>query len=158
MDSSHELTRVIADHDRQLAARAAELEREIKQTVRTVRHRWVVLAGTKGLGGARYDPLGDWLAEPGIELTHSQAQTLVEAYRELVVCRGVDPGRLGRADISKVQLARPAVRRKRIEPERAIADAEVLSVRDLKKRYGHAGYDHAVCPKCGSRYRRRVEP
>jgi hypothetical protein len=86
--------------------------------------------------------------------------------------------RLGRVDISKVRLALAAVRREQVEPERAIADAQVLGVRDLKERYhrlpiGESPDDRPIAPNdfiwevctgcdfcdgCGSTYKRRVEP
>jgi hypothetical protein len=77
-----------------------------------------------------------------------------------------------------VRLALAAVRREQVEPERAIADAQVLGVRDLKERYhrlpiGESPDDRPIAPNdfiwevctgcdfcdgCGSTYKRRVEP
>jgi hypothetical protein len=161
------------------------LEREIKQTIKKIRRDWVELAfylhefvridGWVALG---YETAEEWLADPQIELSRSQAYRLAEAYREFCAYRGVAPDRLGRVDLSKLQLTTPAVRRGQVDPQRAIADAEVLSWRDLRERYGSVSFGDDVdgkpiepdefvwevctgcdhCAGCGSRYKRRVQP
>jgi hypothetical protein len=165
MDVSPELERVIAEHDQELAARAAELDRKMIEALAAIRHCWVELAGylyefwrISGWAALGYSSPGEWLAQSNIELSRSQAYRLAQAYREFVVYHGIDPERLGRVDVSKAQLALPAVRSGQVEPERAVADAEALSLRDLKQRYGHRVYEYWTCPECGMRRSRRVEP
>jgi hypothetical protein len=58
---------------------------------------------------------------------------------ELVVLRDVEPDRLRALEPSKVQWVLPAISRKAVSVDRALADAEVLSRNDLRERYAPRG-------------------
>jgi hypothetical protein len=160
-------------HEQEKATTAAALERRVKASIAGLRQGWVELAGhlyhfwrINGWEALGHRSVGEWLADPQIGLSRSTAYRFKEAYRELVVHRGIDPERLGQIDMTKIVATLPAVRREQVEPERAIADAEALTWRDLQERYSKLpattdvdgrpiepdDFVVKVCDYCGSTY------
>lgn len=157
------------------AALAYAAEDGIKETLENLRHGWARLAGQlydfqhrrlwEALGFLTYE---EWLASPDIDLSRREVYSLVEAWRELVVQRGVAPKELEQLQVSKVRAVLPAVRQGRAELGEALADVRVLSKADLIEKYegrpgtgpvtgGHfdagAEDEWSTCSSCGSRYR-----
>lgn len=123
--------------------RAHEVEKNIKKGCHAIRGLWVVLAGYlyeffegkmwKSLG---HETFNEWLATPEIDLARSQVYALVEAYRELVVERGVVPEELSGLDVTKIAVVLPALRAGAVSLEEALSDCETLSRSDLREKYG----------------------
>lgn len=148
-----------------IGASAHALHQEVVSACADVRRSWVVLAGRlhvfhteqawKTLG---YDSFTEWLGEPEIALKRAQAYLLVEAWQQLVIDRDIQPDRLAAADVSKVAVVLPALKRGEIDADGALADCEALSRSDLIERYRGRLDDHldasrerTICPSCGSR-------
>lgn len=125
------------------AERAHEVQEQIKTGCAAIRTLWVALAGYlyeffgkrmwKELG---YETFTEWLATPEIDLGRTQVYALVEAYRELVVERGVDPEQLGLIDVTKIAVVLPAIRSGEVDLAEALADCESMSRSDLREKYG----------------------
>lgn len=145
------------------AERAWELEERIKRSCRTLRQEWASLAASLyAFSKARYwqnlgyETFEAWLRSPEIEIGRRHAYLLIEAYRELVVERGVTEAVLATAEVTKVREVLPAVRRGEATAEQALADCRSLSREDLAIKY-RGGEEHEptrweVCSACGSRY------
>lgn len=176
------MTDVAVQHAEPTEAQASAAH-TAEQTIRAIVHRmrteWARLAEQlyqfsecrhwRSLG---YRSFEQWLASPEIDLSRREVFYLIEAWRELVVERGVEPGRLERVQVSKVRDVLPAVRRGVVTPDEALSDAESLSREDLREHYGHVGRpgstapgaepleatrepEYTVCQACGSRIRVR---
>jgi hypothetical protein len=85
-----------------------------------------------------YDSFAEWLAAPEIDLGYRQSMRLIESYREMVVERGVSAGALELADVTKVAVVLPAVKRGDVSAEDALSDAQTLSRSDLEDKYRHS--------------------
>jgi hypothetical protein len=140
---------------------AYDLEQQVVAACAVVRRSWAQLAGRlheffsiEGWKPLGYDSFAAWLGQPEIGLRRDQAYRLVEAWRELVVARGIEPGELERLDVTKVETVLPALRRGDVEADEALADIEVLSRSDLRIKY-QEGDDatYVTCESCGSRIR-----
>lgn len=159
----------LAANDRQTIDRAAELEREIAIGCAFIRQAWVILASRlyefhddRAWEVLGHDSFGEWLAGPDVDIGYRQAMRLIEAYREMTVERGISAEKLELADVTKVAVVLPAVRRGDVSAEDALADAQTLSRSDLAEKYGgnpNARLDaesepelHA-CPECGRVHR-----
>lgn len=148
-----------------IAARAHDLHQEVVSACTAVKHSWVLLAGRLHAFHAAqawellgYDRFEDWLGTPEIGLKRAQAYALRDAWQQLVIDRGVQPARLAEADVSKVAVVLPALKRGEVETDVALADCESLSRSDLIDRYrgqlgGHLdpARERVTCPSCGSR-------
>lgn len=107
-----------------------------------------------------YSSVSEWLSDPDLEVGPRQAMRLIEAWRELVVKRQVDPGDLEEIPPTRAREVLPAVREGRVPVEQALADAKQLSRRDLAKLYRQQDRNEPVraetepelvrCPRCGS--------
>lgn len=159
------------------ATSAFEAQEAIKATIRAMRVTWVRLAEqlyafseAKAWRALGYRSFEAWLSDPDIEINRRNAFYLIESWRELVVLRGVDPGRLEDLEVSKVREVMPAVRRGAVEIEDALDDVKALERDDLRQRYSGVGRpggdpigsapldadaepEYTVCGSCGSRYR-----
>ena len=121
---------------------AAQADREIRETVRTMRRLWIVLAKQlhafvraemwRDLG---YETLNAYLADPEIDLERRYAFNLVATWEQLVVQREIPVERLGDLRVSKVLEVLPALRAGAVDVDTALSDAEVLPRRDLEIRY-----------------------
>jgi hypothetical protein len=81
-----------------------------------------------------YEKLGDWLADPGIQMTRATYYRWVGTYRKLLQ-RKVDESELRELDVSKVDIVLGAVEAGRVELDDALADVKELGARDLRDRY-----------------------
>lgn len=152
------------------AAAAQVVHEEIVSAVTAMRNAWIWLAErlyhfhqSKMWIPLGYSTMDEYLASPEIDLGRRKVYALVEAWRELVIERGVDPKELENAEVSKVREIMPAVRAGKVSIEDALADVRTLAREDLRIRYAkggagltaphgtgsHPGY--TVCPTCGSR-------
>jgi hypothetical protein len=146
--------------------RAHDLHMGVVGACQAVRKSWVLLAGRlhafhteRAWEQLGYESFTDWLGEPEIGLRRAQAYLLVEAWQELVLDRSVQPDQLAEADVTKVAVVLPALRRAEVDVETALADCAALSRSDLAERYrpGHvsdsldASAERAICPTCGTR-------
>lgn len=157
---------------------AHELDVAIKGRVRNIWREWVLLAGElhefRNINGwtlLGYETQEAYLADAELGIRRTQIYRLMQAYQELVIDRGVTPEQLARIDSSKVWEVLPAIRRGRVDTERALADAQVLGQTDLRERYrsvggtdpidpppGRGGFEpdkfhYEACPHCGQRMR-----
>ena len=119
------------------------MQRKIVTGCEAIRTLWVALAGylyefngEQMWSALGYETFNDWLATPEIDLGRSQVFSLIEAYRELIVERGVDPEELSKLDVSKIAVVLPAIRSGEVDLETALADCETLSRSDLREKYG----------------------
>jgi hypothetical protein len=161
----------------QIAADAAqEVDSRIKATLAIQKSLWLQLASDLYLfkQGRMWDSLGyasfsAYIADADADLEPRYAYKLVEAYEQLVIERGVEPERLGRLHVTKVQTVLPAIRRRQVTPEEALSDVEVLGRRDLETKYSgkasptpgrpdtsskiHTDHEptYMRCPVCSSR-------
>jgi hypothetical protein len=160
---------------------AYRLEDRIVTGIAAIRHQWAQLAGdlyefqsTNAWQTLGYDTLEQWLSGPGIEMSRRMFFALTEAYRELVVNRGVKVDQLAKVDMTKALEVLPALRRGQVDVETAMADCEVLTRTDLRDRYsGRAlpplsgpvddqafqadDFHYENCPTCGSRIKVKDE-
>lgn len=144
------------------ADRAFDLEQEIIRGCRGIRMAWVHLAAYlhEFYEGRMWELLGyerfnEWIAAPEISLGRSQTYSLIAAYHEFVVVRGVPVERLACADSSKVAETLPALKAGVVDVDEALSDAESLSRSDLRERYGKGGGSQKAskleeCPRCGA--------
>lgn len=168
--------------EQQAAAQAAhEMDQTIRRIKRQITGLWVELAEAlyhfrtgqmwRDIG---YDTFEQWLADPQVELERRWVYKLTDAYRTLVIEEGVPRERVERLQVSKVNEVLPAIRRGQVDLETALSDAETLGRSDLEIRYrglhsstpgqpdtsSRVETEHepelAVCPTCGSTYRRRT--
>ena len=146
---------------------ARSVEARIANTTSRIRQSWNLLAADlydfneeamwQALG---YPSFEEWLAGPEIDLKRTHAFRLIGVYRALVVERGVPPEGLGTADVTKVDVVLPAIKRGQVEVAEALADAEALSRSDLAEKYGkgspneplnaEAEPERVTCPTCSS--------
>lgn len=158
--------RETGDTEQVSPVRAFDLQAAVLKDCQSMREKWVDLAGNlhafhaaKAWTRLGADSFNEWVAQPEIALKRSQAYFLVEAWQELVVVRGAEPAVLKRADLTKMAVVLPALRRGDVDLEDALADCESLSRSDLRDKYvdGDGRLDaegeplHTQCPKCGSR-------
>jgi hypothetical protein len=121
--------------DRELKATIAEGKRVLWELARLL-HEWDETSGWTALG---YDSVGDWLADPAVEMTRSTFYRLVSTYRELVVRRRLDPADLDGLELSKAQVVLPAVKAGRVRLDDALADAKRLGKTALRQEYAPPG-------------------
>lgn len=174
---SEEITRAVEQELEEQARVAHELHARVVGRVRAIRREWIYLAaelheffrieGWRALGHASKEA---YLASPELGISRTQAYRLVEGYRELVIERQVEVDRLARLDSSTVWEVLPAIRRGQVEPDKALADCEVLGQMDLREEYRKLpatqapgerraiepdDFHYENCPTCGSRIRVR---
>jgi hypothetical protein len=128
------------------ATHAWEVEQRILATARILREAWVDLARDlyefftqslwRDLGHFSFD---EWAETPSVGFGRRWAYEHIRIYRELVVLRDVEPDRLRTLEPSKVQQVLPAISRKAVSIDRALADVESLSRNDLRERYAPRG-------------------
>jgi hypothetical protein len=94
-----------------------------------------------------YRSRAEWLADPEVAMTERSYQRLVRVWREAVVRREIDPSSLARLDVSKVEIVLPAVERGWSQLAEALADAEALGWRGLRRKYGRPSERSSVTPK-----------
>jgi hypothetical protein len=153
---------------------AFDREVEIKQMIHHIRTSWIELAAKlydfmeaehwRSLG---HDSVQEWMAQADVGLEWRQVYAYIQAYREWIVKRNVDPSRVADIAIGRLREVTPAVQRGLMATEDALADAESLSVNDLRDRYKNvkvaveSALDadteprYFTCSSCGSRVRRR---
>lgn len=122
---------------------AAADEQQIKAGLRTSRSGlWKAaealyrFSDTHGWMALGYDTLGEWLGDPEITLTRTTYFRMVEAWRELVVVRGLPSPNVGTLDLTKVSIAMRALKAGEASVEDVVADVETLGARDLREKYG----------------------
>lgn len=122
--------------------KAQATEKKILSGCEAIRTVWIALAGQfyDFFEGKMWTDLGcetfnEWLGQPQIELGRTQVYGLIEAYREFVIERDVDPAELGGFDHSKLTVVLPAVRSGEVTLEEALSDCESLSRSDLRAKY-----------------------
>jgi hypothetical protein len=127
------------------AEAAFKIERKIVDGCSAIRKVWVALAAYlsdfhegKMWEQLGHDSLEEWLGAPEIGLSRSHVYALIEAYRELVVKRGLSDGELAKLEATKIAQVLPALRRGDVDLETALADCESLSRSALREKYGHA--------------------
>jgi len=91
-----------------------------------------------------YETRAEWLADPEISMTSSTYSRLTRSWRSLVVNRGVDAGRLGTLDLSKVDIVLPAIESGRVSMEDGLEDAGARGARDLREKYVGGGAEAAL--------------
>jgi hypothetical protein len=138
--------------------KASNLEAEVFAQVAGQRASWVPLAARlaefhagEGWLALDYESFNEWLGQPEISLSRSNAYELMSAWRELAIEREVDPKRLAGLDLSKLTVVLPAVR-DGMDVEEALSACETLSRSDLRAEFQspeHAEY--RVCEACGSK-------
>ena len=101
-----------------------------------------------------YESFNEWLGSPEISLQRSHVYALIEAHRELVLERGVNPDDLKAIEATKISHILPALRRGEVELEVALADAGQLSRSDLRVKYrgessGQPDTQLQRCSDCG---------
>ncbi len=89
-------------------------------------------AGWRGCG---YESLGEWLADPDITMQKRSYYRLVGAWREMHVLRKVPVPTLAQLDLSKVDIALPALKEGKALVSDVIADAEAMGARDMRIKY-----------------------
>lgn len=83
-----------------------------------------------------YDNLGQWLAQPEVNISRTTFFRLTRSYRALVLDHGVKPEQLAELDPSKVAEVLPALKRGDVALDKALADVKALGARDLRTEYG----------------------
>lgn len=154
------------------ASAAWQVQKRILKRVADMRRAWVELARDLYLFDSAqmyrdlgYDSIGEWMADPDVEIDRSWGYMLIGTWKDLVVAQDVDPDVLAGIEPTKIQNVLPAVRRGQISVEEALEDCRTLGRQDLRERYVRKPdtstvYDpdeepaYAVCHLCGSRYRR----
>jgi hypothetical protein len=162
----------------QRAEAAYEVDVRIKANVKQLRTLWVQIAEDlfKVWEGQLWQDLGHpsfehWLADPDIDISKRHVYGYIEAWRELVVKRDVEPAQLQEVGIGAVREVLPAIRRGFVDVDEGLSDAKTLGRTDLRTKYasssspGPAGQprahepldasmepNYAICPTCGSRY------
>jgi hypothetical protein len=119
------------------------------------------LAESEGWLALGYEKLTDYLADPNVSLTRTTFYDFAAVHRRFVIEAQIPEQRLAAADHSKLVLALPAVIAGKVTVEDALADAESLGWRDMRKHYAELmaepsersddpGPDEpAVCSECG---------
>lgn len=148
--------------------RAHDLQVQVVAACTAVKQSWVLLAGRLHAFHAEraWETLGvesftAWLGDPDVGLRRSQAYLLIDAWQHVIVDGDVDPERLAAADVSKVAVVLPALKRGDVTVDDALADCEALSRSDLADRYRgdpSARLDAETEPawhvcECGNRHR-----
>lgn len=106
-------------------------------------HAFDERSGWRALG---HDTIGEWLADPDITIKRTNYYRAVDAWRQLVVIRKVELPTLGALDLTKVDIALPALKRGEAMLEDVISDVEVLGARDLRIKYGQQSDEPEVVP------------
>lgn len=153
-----------------VAVELDKLNQAIITCLQDIRTKWVELAALlymfhhgKGWFIAGYDTLEEWLASPDVEISRRMFFLLTESYRELAIDRRVPVSELHGIDMTKVQAVLPAIRRGQVDWAEAVADARVLSRRDLREKYKELPpvggtldrsikpdeFHYEKCPTCG---------
>lgn len=99
------------------------------------------------------ESFNEWLGQPEVWISRAEAYGLIGVWRELVVERDVNPDDLTVLDPSKVQAVVPAIRRRDVTVDEALADCAALSRSDLREKYARSAAEYTTCPQCGSRVR-----
>lgn len=126
------------------SVRTAEAtQKKIVKGCEAIRTVWIALAGhlhdffeMKMWTTLGYETFAEWLATPEIDLGRTQVYALIEAYRELVIDRGVEVETLSNLDVTKIAVVLPAIRSGEVELDVALSDCETLSRSDLREKYG----------------------
>jgi hypothetical protein len=159
----------IAANDAQTLDRAAVLDRDVRRTCQGVRRVWIHLAGDlfevhrdRVWDLVGYDSFEAWLADPEIDLNPRHVYRMIQVYRELVEEREVPLEALEAADVTKVAVVLPALKRGDVTAEEALSDASTLSRSDLQERYSgdlkapldaEEEPEFCQCPTCGKSHR-----
>jgi hypothetical protein len=124
------------------AEHAHELDQKIKAGLRAGREAlWEVAVSLhefdeeNGWSALGYEKLGDWLADPEVQMQRTTFYRLTGAYRELVVIRKVDFEEVKQLEVSKVDIVLPAVRQGRVALDEALEDTKSMGARDLRDAY-----------------------
>ena len=125
---------------------AAETHTRIVQGLRSSRvqlwdvarelHEWDARRGWLWMGdGHDYRNLSDWLADPDVSMTRGTYYRLRDAWRGLVIERGIDANRVRQLDTSKVDRVMKYIRGSRVQVDDALSDVESSGWRELRERY-----------------------
>ncbi|HTE63661.1 MAG TPA: hypothetical protein VK631_25110 [Solirubrobacteraceae bacterium] len=154
-------------------ARAYDLQVQVVAACSAVKQSWVLLAGRlhafhteRAWEALGVESFTTWLGGPEVGLKRSQAYLLIDAWQHVVVDGGADPARLAAADVSKVAVVLPALKRGEVTVDDALADCEALSRSDLSDRYRgdpSARLDAETEPgwhqcSCGNRHKEGATP
>lgn len=90
---------------------------------------------TKGWTLLGADSFAEWLAQPEIAMSVSHANTLIGAYKTLVIDGDVELQDLSGLDPTKVREVLPAIRQGRVKAAEALSDVEVQSRSSLRTKY-----------------------
>jgi len=128
-------------------------EQQIKAGLRKGRQAmWETAEALHGFDGQSgwlalgYETLGEWLADPDITLSRRTYYRLVQAWQEMVVIREVPVPTLAQLDLTKVEIALPALKQGRATLEDVVSDVEVLGARDLRVKYRHEAEEDEYVP------------
>lgn len=91
-----------------------------------------------------YGTRADWLADPEVGMTERSFQRLVRVWREAVIRRELEPPALARLDLSKVEIVLAAVDDGLVKLPDALADAEALGWRELRRKYARPAPSRAL--------------
>jgi len=131
--------------DEEAADRAEEmfkLDQEIKQNLRAGREAmWHAARAAytfdeqSGWTALGYENMGEWLADPEVQLTRRTFTRMVRAFGETVVRRGIAESVVEQIDVSKVDIVLGRVSKGEVKIEDALEDAKELGARDLREKY-----------------------
>ena len=99
-----------------------------------------------------------------IQFQREARNTLIGAYRTLVVDHNVDFDEFAELDVTKIREVLPAIRSEQVTVEQAVADVKVLPRSELRERYVNPNKpiraedepEWCVCA-CGNRHKRKGE-
>lgn len=92
------------------------------------------LRNDEGWVALGYDSVGAYLADPDVSISRSQFYALADIHDSYVVHGGLEQQQLT-AGPSKLEVPIPAIKAGEVTAEEALADAEVLGLRDLREKY-----------------------
>lgn len=166
--TSKALSTVLSPQELQ-AKDAFDHELRIKERWHHIKTEWLELARDlyEFLRDEKWRILGafsqeEWLAQPDLDLNWRTVYHHVQVYREWIVNRQIAPERVADIPVGRLREVLPALKQGHTTVEDALADAEVLSRSDLRRKYNqitHANElldadkepDFFVCSACGSR-------
>ena len=125
-----------------IVSAAFESERRIKIAAVNIHEAWWELAEQLYLFHERgywsylgYESLDEFLAQPDLGMSRSQFFAMTKMWRDLIVVKQLDAGRVKQLEPSKVKEVTPAIMRGDVDVDKALDDAAGMSYRDVKTTY-----------------------